>query len=181
MIEKNNFFILTGGPGAGKTSLIEELKNRKYNCVPEVGRKIIKEQMETDGNALPWKDVKLYSSLMLTYSLHDFNQRINSNDIYFFDRGIPDVYGYERLMKLPDNPRLQKTVKEFRYNPVVFILPPWKQIYENDKEWKQDFEEAKATYEIMCEIYKELEYELTVVPEDTVLNRVNFIMDKIKN
>ena len=98
MITKNNFYIITGGPGVGTTTLINELQTRKINCVPEVAREIIKDQMKNNGNALPWKDTKEYSKLMLSYSLRDFVEYLETDDLYFFDRGLPDTYGYERLM-----------------------------------------------------------------------------------
>lgn len=69
---KNNFYILTGGPGSGKTSIIETLREIGYDCVPEVGRKIIKEQITLNGDALPWSDTEKYSNLMLSYSIQDY-------------------------------------------------------------------------------------------------------------
>ncbi len=49
---KPNFFILTGGPGSGKTSVLTALAQKGFLTVPEVGRKIIKEQQLIGGNAL---------------------------------------------------------------------------------------------------------------------------------
>ena len=37
--------MITGGPGVGKTTLLEELKNRNHQIVPEIAREIIKEQL----------------------------------------------------------------------------------------------------------------------------------------
>ena len=58
--EKNNathnkpsFFIITGGPGADKTTLLNALEARQYNIVAEIARQLIKEQMDTGGDALP--------------------------------------------------------------------------------------------------------------------------------
>src|SRR5690554_1815606 len=58
--ENNNFYVLTGGPGVGKTTLLEELERRNYEIVPEIARELIKEQQKTNGQALPWKDKELY-------------------------------------------------------------------------------------------------------------------------
>ena len=40
---KPNFFLLTGGPGVGKTTLIEELHRRGERVVEETHRRIIRE------------------------------------------------------------------------------------------------------------------------------------------
>jgi len=36
----DHFFVVTGGPGAGKTSLITELARRGFHTIPESGRAI---------------------------------------------------------------------------------------------------------------------------------------------
>ncbi|ARR08937.1 ATP-binding protein [Vibrio campbellii] len=37
----NNLIVFTGGPGSGKTSVIEHLIKLGYACAPETGRKVI--------------------------------------------------------------------------------------------------------------------------------------------
>ena len=41
----DHFFVVTGGPGAGKTSLITELARRGVHTIPESGRAVIREEM----------------------------------------------------------------------------------------------------------------------------------------
>ena len=52
----DHFFVVTGGPGAGKTTLIEELARRGFLPVPESGRAIIRKEIQTGVNALSWAD-----------------------------------------------------------------------------------------------------------------------------
>jgi hypothetical protein len=40
-------YVVTGGPGFGKTSIINELERRGYNSVHEISRSIIKEQLDS--------------------------------------------------------------------------------------------------------------------------------------
>lgn len=49
-------YVITGGPGVGKTTLLDALKNKGLVVVPEDARRIIKEQMQANGEGLPWKD-----------------------------------------------------------------------------------------------------------------------------
>ena len=45
------FIVFTGGPGSGKTSVIEHLQNLGYKTADEVGRRVIQLQVESGGNA----------------------------------------------------------------------------------------------------------------------------------
>lgn len=54
--------MITGGPGAGKTTLIDELNRLNFITIPEEARKIIKEQISIQGDGLPWKDKALYAN-----------------------------------------------------------------------------------------------------------------------
>ena len=44
--------VITGGPGSGKTSLIDELENKKFNCEKEIVRPLTLEGKK-EGNAHP--------------------------------------------------------------------------------------------------------------------------------
>src|SRR6476646_4988836 len=61
----DRYFVITGGPGSGKTALIEALRSRGYACSNEAGRVIIQDQVAIDGRALPWRDPLLFAELML--------------------------------------------------------------------------------------------------------------------
>jgi predicted ATPase len=52
----NRFFALTGGPGAGKTTLVEALKARGHVTTEEAGRGVIRDEMRNGGSGLPWVD-----------------------------------------------------------------------------------------------------------------------------
>jgi predicted ATPase len=98
---QENFYIITGGPVVGKTTLLNELGKSGYNIVPEIARQIIKEQMTINGDGLPWKNKELYTDLMLKASVQSYNlMRTNPSSIYFFDRGILDTLCYAEMIGL---------------------------------------------------------------------------------
>ena len=61
-------FIITGAPGTGKTSIINHLKKKGYNCIDEISREIISEQIAINGEVLPWKNLSAFSESCLLYT-----------------------------------------------------------------------------------------------------------------
>lgn len=173
-----NFYIITGGPGAGKTTLLLELEKRGYKCIPEVARRIIQEQMASGGDALPWKNMERYTIAMQEGSIAVYIAA-NKSEITFFDRGIPDTITHCNLINKPVPDTLKQAAENFRYNKIVFMLPPWKEIYETDTERKQTWEEAAITYIKLNETYEEYGYKLIEIPPLPVAERADFLLSHI--
>ncbi|HXJ89325.1 MAG TPA: AAA family ATPase [Candidatus Binatia bacterium] len=173
------FHIITGGPGSGKSSIIEGLRQRGFASAPEAGRAIIQDQMAIEGRALPWADRMLFAELMLSWDIRSYRLAAEHNGPVFFDRGIPDVLGYLRLSNLSVPEHMNKAAAVFPYNPTVFVAPPWKEIFHQDRERKQDFNEAVRTYEALASMYEELGYELVGLPQGPVDDRVGFILGRV--
>jgi predicted ATPase len=174
------FHVITGGPGSGKTSLLEALRSRGYNCSVEAGRGIIQAQVSIAGRALPWEDRSLFAELMLSWEMRSYRIAQEATGPVFFDRGVPDVLGYLRLIGIPAPQHIQNAAREFRYNSTVFIAPPWREIFSQDHERKQDFNEAIRTYEALVATYTELDYRLVEIPCAPVEARVNFIVEHLE-
>ncbi|CAH1650962.1 Putative ATPase [Hyphomicrobiales bacterium] len=176
------FIVLTGGPGAGKTTLIEALAAEGYTTAPEAGRGIIQDQVAIDGQALPWRDKALFAEMMLAADLATYRMRASrvqagaEEGLVFFDRGIPDIAGYLTLSGLPVPGHVERAITLCRYAGTVFMCPPWPEIYSGDKERKQSFAEAARTYEAMRATYSRYGYALAEVPRLPVAERMAFIL-----
>lgn len=96
-MQNSKFFIFTGGPGAGKTTTLALLQSEGMNVCDESGRKIIRQQMNTGGCAVPWKDKARYAQLMAQDSIEAYKAAMDYPRIVLFDRGMPDTLGYCRL------------------------------------------------------------------------------------
>jgi predicted ATPase len=121
----------------------------------------------------------LFAELMLAWDIRSYHLAEEHLSPVFFDRGIPDVLGYLRLSDIPVPEHMNKAVALFRYSRTVFIAPPWKEIFRQDRERKQDFEEAQRTYDALVSIYKELSYDLLELPRASVQERCQFILSHI--
>ena len=171
-------FVITGAPGTGKTSIINHLKTKGYNCVDEISREIISEQIACDGDILPWKNLFAFSERV--FKLRE-SQLINSkNTLIFFDRGIVDIDAYMKLDRLEIPKYLEESINKNRYNIDVFYTPIWEGIYINDKERKESLEQAKQIENEILSSYKLYDYRLIKVPKGSVQERANFILSHIK-
>ena len=168
--------MLTGGPGSGKTTLIEALKARGYATSEEAGRGVIREQMQSGGDGLPWIDRERFAELMFEWELRSYRDAERQDGPVIFDRGLPDTIGYLRLEGLEAPAWMEEEAWRLRYNARVFIAPPWKEIYGRDEERRQSWEVAVRTYEVMAETYTELGYELLELPRAAVEERADFVI-----
>lgn len=180
---KNNRYVITGGPGVGKTTLLNELRKYDFKTVPEDARRIIREQMQDNGVGLPWKNKERYAQLMLDASISTYRKidELQPSEIIFFDRGILDTICYMNMENIPVSEKTKRIIIDYPYARKVFLLPPWKEIYETDSERIQRWEEALYTFDKMKETYLEYGYEMVELPKDTVENRRNFLLDSIHN
>jgi predicted ATPase len=178
-ITEDRFFVITGGPGSGKTTLIEALASSGLARSIEAGRAIIREQASVGGNALPWADRGAFAELMFNWEMRSYHWARSIKGPVIFDRGIPDVIGYLTLVKLPVPEYMDSAASQFRYHENVFIAPPWPEIFGQDTERKQTFEEAVETYDVMVETYATYGYNLITLPLVSVEERVQFVTKEI--
>ncbi|WP_109465128.1 AAA family ATPase [Albibacillus kandeliae] len=175
----DRFHVVTGGPGAGKTSLIAELARRGVHTVPESGRTIIREQTRLGGSALPWADRAAYALLMLERDIAAWHTAEALTGPVIFDRGIPDVLGYCRLCGLTVPRALDRAAGALRYHRRVMLAPFWPEIFTGDAERKQTPAEAEATSRAMAEAYGGLGYQIVDLPRLDVGARADIVMAQL--
>ncbi len=174
-----NFFIISGGPGAGKTTLVDTLDMRGFTTVAETGRAILGEQAAIGGGAAHGNDMAAFCAEMLKRGIADFEREKAGDEPVFFDRGIAELVGYCRLVGLPVLEGLQQAVEVYRYNTLVLLAPPWREIYRRDHERSQSWDEAVRAYEAVRDAYDEAGYETVEIPRETVGRRVRFVLAEV--
>jgi predicted ATPase len=175
ILQKPNFFVLTGGPGVGKTTVLRRLQALGELVVEEAARAVIREALASGEQATPWQDNAAFVAECARRDIATFDALAGEVRRVFFDRGIIDSYGANG--EAP-SPALVQAVRTHRYNPKVFIFPPWREIYQTDAERRQDWEEAARTFEDMRERLPQLGYAPVVVPIGDAAARAAFILSE---
>lgn len=174
-MENSNLYVVTGGPGSGKTTLLTALERRGLTVAPEDARVIIQEQVAAGGSALPWADRAAFTRRMLRRSVRTYHRYADAQSPMLLDRGLPDTLGYARLIGLAHTALIEAACRAYRYAPLVFIAPPWEEIYRTDSERKQDFAEAVRTFETLSAVYRDCGYRLVEVPRAEPEARAEFV------
>jgi predicted ATPase len=102
------------------------------------------------------------------------------NDPVFFDRGVCDALSFLYFHGPLSLAQVATYIKEYPYNEVVFLLPPWQEIYTQDTERDQSFAEAIVVYETLQAWYRQWRYQLVEVPRGRVEERADFVLDSIE-
>ena len=95
------YYIITGPPSSGKSSIISELIKNGHDCHNEVAREIIQENKINGIDHFPWKNMSLFSEQVYNRTLHNISTL--NGEFCFFDRSIVDLIAYLELNNIFDN------------------------------------------------------------------------------
>ena len=168
----NQKYVITGGPGTGKTSIIRELSRRNFFCVKENARDIV---FSRDS-----KVDKLSSFIYYENKISDLRTKsyaiAPNNQICFFDRSVFDCLAYLKIKKIEASSQIKKNINTCIFNKKLFFTPFWTEIFKNDKVRTESIREAKKIEKTLLEIYKSFGFKPIIIPKDKVSKRVDFII-----
>lgn len=171
--------VITGGPGTGKSTIIDRLVGMKFTCMPEISRTITKEAQKSGIDQLFLSDPLLFSRLLLEGRIEQYlaADRHEAKSV-FFDRGIPDIHGYMDYLGTDYPKDYHEKSITYRYSH-IFMMPPWKKIYKKDNERYESFEQSLAIFNHLIEAYEEMGYSIISVPVGNIDQRVKFILNSL--
>ena len=171
------FVLLSGCSGGGKSTLLEELRGRGHPVVEEPGRRIVRDELQRGGDALPWIDAAAFARRAIDVALSDRELARNQRGWVFFDRGLIDAVS--ALEKLTGEGILQVFGAQHRYHRKVFLAPPWPEIYQRDGDRRHGFEESVAEFERLEQVYPALGYEVIMLPKVSAKERADFVLTEL--
>ena len=169
-------YIITGAPGTGKTTLLEALKFEGYLCMDEISRKVIQSQQQGRSDGTPWQNLSKFTELVYL----EFVDKLNGNpEAIFTDRSPLDLIAYHLLEGKPVPSFLDDLSYHEKFHRKVFFAPVWKEIFEQDEQRQQTFEYGVELETVLLETYREKNFEVVMIPKETVPLRVNFVQESI--
>ena len=170
-------YIITGAPGTGKTSLIDALQANGYLCFAEISRKIIIEQQQIKSGRTPWENLPGFADLVYQQTIKELQLPIKKHT--FVDRGLPDIMAYLKVKSHSIPEYLLDFPFKIHYAPTVFLISPWEEIYINDPQRPQSYQEAVHIHQYLVQVYQSLNFTIEAVPKTTLTKRVDFIRSVI--
>lgn len=171
----SRWVVLSGCSGGGKSTLLDELARRGFQTTDEPGRRIVREELRTGGQALPWTNAAEFARRCVDLAGADLNDA-HGDAWVFFDRGLVDAATALRH----HTGTAGCTVDDLkRYHHRVFLVPPWPELYGVDEERRLSFDDAAAEYDRLLTAYTALGYQIVVLPRTTVDQRIARVLDEL--
>ena len=172
--------VITGGPGTGKTSIINKLESLGHHVFHESSREIIRKYKKLGHDQLFLSNPIKFSEILLKNRIKQYEESNKSNSyIKFFDRGIPDIIAYLNYKKISFGKEFESASKKYKYD-FIFLAEPWEDIYKKDKERYESFEDLKIINKYIKKTYSNYAQKFITLPKSSVQGRINFIIESIK-
>ncbi|UCH22538.1 MAG: ATP-binding protein [Deltaproteobacteria bacterium] len=174
-LQYTNWYVITGAPCSGKTSVVRELEKRGYRVVHEVARAYIDEELNKG------KRLEEIKSDALAFEHHILDRKIKiesslpKDAVIFLDRAVPDSIAYFTLEGLNSTEPLEKS-KTVRYKK-VFLLE--RLVFEKDPARVEDESIATQLDRLIEDSYRMLGYDIGRVPVLSIKDRTDFILQRL--
>jgi len=173
----NHRYILTGGPGTGKSTILDVLQKAGHLCLPESAREIIKHRIAAGLEPRP--DPQAFASAILQRDIEQYLSIPSLAQPVFIDRGIADALCMLEATGAIGLPEAKTKLSMYPLNQCVFFFYPWEAIYCHDDERDQSFEQCQAVCRRLESWYENLGFTLIKVPNTTPELRADFILNHI--
>lgn len=174
----NNWYVITGGPSTGKTTLLKELGKLGHKTIPEAARTVIDEAMEKGISVEELRsDEKRFQDDVARLK-EKIEAAHDKSVLTFFDRGMQDTVAYMRHYGFNIDEWIAALMDKAKYQK-VFLLEPLS-TYQSDYARTEDQDFAKSLHKLLHDAYTEFGMEPIYVPAVSLNDRVKFILDKVK-
>jgi len=174
---KTNWYVITGGPSCGKTTLVRYLALFGFSIFPETARLLIDIERANGKSVEEIRRNEAEFQKKVFKTKVEAEEKIPPNRLTFFDRGIPDSIPYFELNGLDPAPVIEASKKR-KYKKIFFLKQlPFKKDYARTEDEKL----AKKLSELIYKAYVDLGYNPIIISSDNFKERVKLVLNQIEN
>jgi predicted ATPase len=173
---ETNWYVISGGPGCGKTTMVNLLRERGYHTTIEHARHFLYTQR------IKGRTVEEVRKNQLEFQLGVLNMQIEQEaslspeQIIFLDRALPDSLAYYRYLYLEPDKRLFVALEKAYYKK-IFILDLLPLV--NDYARRENEAAQKKIHELIIEVYTSLSFPIVHVPVLPTEDRADLILNHL--
>jgi predicted ATPase len=175
-------YIVTGAPGAGKTTIVAGLRDRGYAVVGEAATDVIAREQAL-GRDEPWRDTGFVDAIALVQRERELQPVPPATGVQVFDRSPLCTVALSRYAGLPVTPFLAGEVERIlaaaTYEPRVFVVHLLGFV-EPTAARRISYADSVRFGEIHRQVYEEYGFELVDVPPGPVEDRVDLVERHIR-
>ncbi|WP_370178975.1 AAA family ATPase [Alteriqipengyuania sp.] len=166
--------VVTGAPGSGKSTLLAQVAQHGIATVPEVARDIL----QSSGG------MEMRAERPLDFALAMFDAQRACWDRggqmpVLFDRGFADIVGFLRIEGLVIPREIDAACRECRYEGPVFHAPPWREIFRQDEQRIQTWDEAVESDAAVVQAWRDYGYSPITLPLADPVTRAQFVLERL--
>jgi len=173
---KQQWYVVTGGPSSGKTTLVNELVKLGHAGYPEAARTLIDIELAAGRKLEDIQGTADFQKRILEFRI-EMEKKAPKDKIVFFDGAIPDGVAYCKLQRL-DIEEYKKYYVPGVYRKIFFCRPLK---FEKDYARVEDERMAQEIAGMRRQSYQDLGYEIIDLPATpAVSDRVAIVLREIK-
>lgn len=172
------WYVLTGAPGVGKTTMLEALRARGIETVPEAARQLLEKARSSGGRAdIARRDERRFQDRVLESKL-EAEAHSDERRLTVFDRGIPDTLAYYRLHGWKPSPRLTEVLGAATYAG-AFMLEPLPAAISPDPLRTESPAQQHRLVELLASAYRDCGVPLVRIPPVSRERRVAMVLEHL--
>lgn len=171
------FYVISGGPCSGKTTLIKYFESKGFPVLHETARKLVEKGILKKEDFLD-KNKRDFIQRIIFKEQIKAEESAFSYPFVFLDRSVVDGIAYYWILNL-EPPREVIEIASRRNYECVFILEQLDK-FERDEIRYEKAEEARRVHELIVRAYNMLGYKTIRIPVMPLNDRAIFILKKIE-
>lgn len=179
-----NRIVITGGPGVGKTTIINELRRRGIQVLDESAAEVIRNEVN-NGNSEYWSDAEFCSNILRL----QISREIETEDLQgqlFQDRSFIDTYAFlnHAPALTPPSAEVNQTINRLRPNEryfrIVFFVQDLGESFTNEVR-REDLEESRRIDQALRLEFTQRGYQIADIPPASLIERADEILRVLCN